>query len=132
MQGSRPVTSTPRARQRLVRQMPPLLSQVRAIFAGQPREYARDVVQTALHNIGLAGRKALEVGIKRSRSVPNPDGQMRETSFFFDGFDYSSVESAIQRLIKRVGDYEKSIGFDRIDPIAFVSSGLKQLTAPAE
>lgn len=96
------------------------------------REYARDVVQTALHNIGVAGRKALEAGIKRSRSVPNPDGEMRETSFFFDGFDYSSVESAIQRLIKRVGDYEKTIGFDRIDPIGFVSSGLKQLTAPAE
>lgn len=96
------------------------------------REYARDVVQTALQNIGVAGRKALEAGIKRSRSVPNPDGEMRETSFFFDGFDYHAVESAIRRLITRVSDYEKTIGFDKIDPIKFVPSGLRQVTTPAE
>jgi acyl-[acyl-carrier-protein] desaturase len=96
------------------------------------REYARDVVQTALQNIGVAGRKALEAGVKLSRMVPDPLGNMRETSFFFDGFDYSAVESAVRRLFNRVRDYEKTIGFDRIDPVKFLPSGLVQVLSPTE
>jgi len=90
------------------------------------REYARDVVQTALDNLGLAGRKALEAGVKLSKMVPDPDGNLRETSFFFDGFDYHAVETAIRRMFARVSEYEKTIGFDKLDPITFLPSGLVQ------
>jgi acyl-[acyl-carrier-protein] desaturase len=96
------------------------------------REYARDVVQVALDNVGVAGRKALELGIKRSRAVPDPDGNMRETSFFFDGFDYHAVESAVKRLFGRIQDYETKIGFDKIDPTLFVPSGIVIAPNPAE
>jgi acyl-[acyl-carrier-protein] desaturase len=90
------------------------------------REYARDVVQTALDNIGVAGRKALEAGVKLSKMAPDPDGNLRETSFFFDGFDYHAVEAAIRRMFSRVSEYEKTIGFDKLDPITFLPSGLMQ------
>lgn len=96
------------------------------------RDYARDVVQVALDNLGLAGKRALELGIKKSRQVPNPDGELRETSFFFDGFDYSAVEKAVRKLFDRVHDYEAKIGFDRFDPTRFIPSGWVQVPAPAE
>jgi len=96
------------------------------------REYARDVVQTALDNLGVAGRRALEAGVKLSKMAPDPDGNLRETSFFFNGFDYHAVETAIRRMFDRVTEYEKTIGFDKLDPIAFLPSGLIQVPAPAE
>jgi acyl-[acyl-carrier-protein] desaturase len=93
------------------------------------REYARDVVQVALNQLGVVGKRALEAGIKKSRLVPNPFGEMRETSFFFDGFDYSAVEKAMRKLFDRVHDYEAKIGFDRFDPVKFLPSGLVQVSA---
>ena len=64
--------------------------------------------------------------------VPDPVGHMRETSFFFEGFDYGAVEKAIRKLVNRVQEYESKIGFDRIDPVKFIPSGLVQIPAPAE
>ncbi len=96
------------------------------------REYARDVVQVALDNLGLAGKRALEAGLRKSRMAPDPDGEMRETSFFFEGFDYSAVEKAVRKLFDRVHEYESKIGFDKLDPTHFLPSGFRQAAAPAE
>ena len=96
------------------------------------REAARDVIQVALDNIGIVGKRALEAGIKKSRLVPNPFGEMRETSFFFEGFDYHAVENAVRKLFNRVQEYEAKIGFDKIDPVKFIPTGLVQSRSPAE
>jgi acyl-[acyl-carrier-protein] desaturase len=96
------------------------------------REYAKDVVQIALDNLGVVGRKALERGIKLSRMAPDPNGEMRETSFFFDGFDYHAVEKAVKKIYKRVQDYEAQIGFDKFDPVNFIPSGLRQVPTAGE
>jgi len=84
-----------------------------------PREHARDVVQVALRNLGVEGRKALENGIRQSRLVPDENGNLRETAIF-DGIDFPSVERAVKRIYGRIQDHEKEIGFDEIDPTVFV------------
>ena len=42
-----------------------------------PRMLARDVIQAALTNLGVQGRKALEMGIRRGRMVPDEHGNLR-------------------------------------------------------
>lgn len=84
-----------------------------------PREHARDVVQAALGNLGIAGRKALENGIRRSRLVPDENGNMRETAIFH-GIDFPSVQQSVKRIFGRIEKYESEIGFDLVDPTKFV------------
>lgn len=92
-----------------------------------PRQYTRDVLSVALKNLGIDNRRAFiqrfSDGIKRTRLVPDPDGNDRPTATF-DLFDYDSVEKAVKKLFGRVASYEKEIGFDEIDPTVFVPSGL--------
>jgi acyl-[acyl-carrier-protein] desaturase len=92
-----------------------------------PRQYSRDVLTIALKNLAIPDRRAfikqLSEGIKRTRLVPDPDGNLRHTAIF-DVFDYDSVEKAVKKLFGRVARYESEIGIDEIDPIRFVASGL--------
>jgi acyl-[acyl-carrier-protein] desaturase len=88
-----------------------------------PREYAKDVLQTALNNLTIEGRKALEAGIKRFRQVPDAEGNTRDTAIF-ETIDYKAVEDAVKRLFKRIENYEHETGFADIEPTAFVPSGL--------
>ena len=88
-----------------------------------PREHARDVLQAALENLTISGRKALEAGVKRFRMVPDPDGNLRDTAIF-DTLDYTALESSVKRLFDKIERYEADIGFDRIDPTRFVPSGI--------
>jgi acyl-[acyl-carrier-protein] desaturase len=88
-----------------------------------PRQHIRDVLAVALKNLGLANRKALVQGIKRSRQVPDPDGHKRDT-VIIETFDYSSIELAVQKLFGRIQSYEEEIGLAEIDPTRFVPSGL--------
>ncbi len=78
-----------------------------------PRQHTRDVLQVILKNLGIASRKVLEQGIKRSRRVPDPDGNMCETAMF-DAFDYQAVESAVKRLFSRIRTYEDQMGLTDI------------------
>lgn len=89
-----------------------------------PREYAKDVLQVVLDQVGVESRRALVNGIARSRQIPDPDGGMRETAFF-TLFDYDVVESAVQKVFHRVQEYEQVIGFDQIDPTKFIPSGFR-------
>ena len=88
-----------------------------------PREYSRDVLKLALNNLGIAGRKALEQGVRLSRQVPDMDGNIRETSFF-ETLDYDAVEDGARRMFGRIEKYETKVGITEVDPAPFVPSGM--------
>lgn len=84
-----------------------------------PREHAKDVVQTALENLGFANRKALEAGIRKTRLVPDVDGNLRETAIF-EGLDFGHIQDCVKRLFGRISDYEQTSGHALVDPTVFV------------
>jgi len=86
------------------------------------RAYAHDVVQVLFDQLGVKGRRAVEEGIRRSRQVPDENGQLRDTSVF-TALDYKAVEESVKRLFGRIGTYEQEIGVADIDPTKFVASG---------
>lgn len=88
-----------------------------------PRQYTKDVLKIALKNLSIAGRSAFSRGLKKTRLVPDPDGNLRQTAIF-DFFDYNSVELAVQKLFGRIKNYEAEIGFDEISPTQFKPSGM--------
>ena len=79
----------------------------------------RRFVQVALGKLGIAGRKAVENGIRLSRQVPETDGRMRDTAIF-GSLDYEYIEQAVQRLFTRIGRYEAKYGLDEVAPTTFV------------
>lgn len=84
-----------------------------------PREHAKDVVQHALDNLGVAGRKALETGIKRGRMVPDENGNLRDSAIF-DGLDFPTISEKVRLLFGRIKKHEDVAGFSDIDPTVFV------------
>lgn len=89
-----------------------------------PRQHVQDVLGVALQHLGnIADRKTLARGVKRSRLVPDPDGNLRDTAIF-DIFDYNAVESAVKRLFGRIQKHEQATGLAQVDPTHFVPSGL--------
>jgi acyl-[acyl-carrier-protein] desaturase len=96
-----------------------------------PREYARDVVQVVFRNLGIESRKALEQGIQKTRLVPTDDGEGQHLTAIWDTFDYGLVEGDVMRLHAKIGDYEKKIGFDQIDPTLFVPNPVWPTQRPA-
>jgi acyl-[acyl-carrier-protein] desaturase len=88
-----------------------------------PREHLRDVLDIALENLGVTGRRALYKGIERIRQGPNPDGGVQNTAIF-DLLDYKGVQAKVERLFGRIQEYEQMVGFDEIYPTHFVPSGL--------
>ncbi|MEM8857247.1 MAG: acyl-ACP desaturase, partial [Chloroflexota bacterium] len=87
-----------------------------------PREHLRDVVDVALKNLGVEGRKKLRKGIEKYRQVPDMDGGMRGTAIF-DLLDYDGVEKKVKRLFSQIEKYEERVGFSEIYPTVFVPSG---------
>ena len=92
-----------------------------AVFG--PREYAGDVLQVALSNINVRASKAFSYGVRRSRAVPDPDGNLRDTALF-EAIDYPALEKAVKRLHDRIAEHEREIGYSEVDPTYFVPSGL--------
>ena len=92
-----------------------------AVFG--PRVYAKDTLQTALSNLSVKASKAFIYGVRKSRMVPDPDGNMRDTALF-DAIDYPALEQAVTRLHVRIRKHEEEIGFLEIDPTCFVPSML--------
>lgn len=88
-----------------------------------PREYANDVVQVALKNMGIESRSAFTKGFKRSRLAPDENGNLRDT-VVFDLFDYNSIELAVKKLYGRIESHDKEVGRHAIDPTRFVASGM--------
>lgn len=88
-----------------------------------PRQHTGDVLQIVLGHLGVKGHKAFSDGVKRSRQVPDIDGNMRDTSLF-EALDYGAVENAVRRLFGRIQSYEEEVGLAEVNPTHFVSSGL--------
>ena len=87
------------------------------------RGYVAEVLEVALKNLNLRGFKAITAGVRRSRQVPDPDGNMRDTAIF-DAIDYAAVEAAVKCLHRRITDYERETGRAAVDATCFVPSGL--------
>jgi len=83
-----------------------------------PRVFQRDVIAPVFDNLTVAGRKNLENGLKRARAIPNGEGVMRLTALW-DTFDTGEAERSVMRLHDKIGDYEKSVGRDVVDPFQF-------------
>ncbi|MGL4609700.1 MAG: acyl-ACP desaturase [Trueperaceae bacterium] len=83
-----------------------------------PRQYAKDVVAFVFKNLGIEGRKSLEDGIKRTREIPDEEGQMR-TSAIWQTFDPSKISSSVERLHQRISEFEKGFGWDKFEPLNF-------------
>lgn len=83
-----------------------------------PREHAKDVIQSALDNLGVATRKALEAGLRKTRLVPDENGNLRETAIF-EGLNFEHIGESVKRLFGRVQKYEAEIGFDAVDPLVW-------------
>lgn len=88
-----------------------------------PREHTGDVLQVVLNQLGVKGHKAFVDGVRRSRRVPDEDGNLRDTALF-EALDYGTVEDAVKRLFGRIKTYEEEVGFAAVNPTEFVPSGL--------
>ncbi len=88
-----------------------------------PRQYTRDVLQAALKQLTVKSRKALSLGIRRSRQVPDPDGNLCDSAIF-KAFDYPAVERSMQKIYERSSRYAGQVGLAEVDPIPFTPSGL--------
>jgi len=86
------------------------------------RAYARDVIQVLFDQLGVKGRKAVEEAVKRSRQVPDGNGDLHDTAVF-NALDYHAVEASVRRLFGRIQAYEQEIGLAEVDPTQFVASG---------
>jgi len=81
-----------------------------------PRQHLRDVLDVALENLNVRGRRALAEGIRLTRRVPHPDGTTHDTAIF-DVLDCAAVREKVLRLYGRIAEFEKSVGFDLVDPV---------------
>lgn len=87
------------------------------------QEYMREVLPVVLKNLDLRGNKALAIGIRRSRQVPDPDGNLRDTALF-EAIDYNALQDTIKRLYGRFQDYEETVGLADVALTQFTPSGL--------
>ena len=97
---------------------------------GSARQYARDVLQAALDNLGIVGRRALVEGVKRIRQAPDEDGHLRGTAVF-ELLDYHAVQDAVRRLFQRIEQHEQAVGLADLNPTTFVPSGLSGIADSA-
>lgn len=88
-----------------------------------PRTYARDVVAFVFKSLGIEGRKSLEEGIKRTREIPDEEGQMR-TSAIWQTFDPSKISGQVERMHAKIKAFEQKFGWDTYDPLSFVKNPL--------
>ena len=92
-----------------------------AIFG--PRQYSSEVLPVALKNLSVRANRAFTYGLRRSRMVPDPDGNMRDTAIF-DTIRYEALEGSVRRLFARIERHEQEVGYSDVDPTRFVPSGL--------
>lgn len=88
-----------------------------------PREHVTDVLDVALKNLGVEGRRALLSGIKRIRQVPTEAGEMRDTAVL-DTLDYQGIEKKVRQLFGRINKFEEQTGHAQISPLKFLPNSL--------
>jgi len=82
------------------------------------RQYARNVVRSALEGLGVTNVRRIEAGLRRCRLAPDENGEVRNG--VPDGIDFPVLESTVRRLFDRVARYETEAGLSDIDPTSFV------------
>jgi acyl-[acyl-carrier-protein] desaturase len=104
---------------------------VKALYEGGifgRQQYVLEVIPVALEKLGIASIYAVEQGIKRTRRVPDENGQMRDTAIFDKtlnaeedwGVKFSLVEESVKRLFGRIGNYEEEVGLSEVSHSSFV------------
>jgi acyl-[acyl-carrier-protein] desaturase len=86
-----------------------------------PREYAKDVVALVFSQFGVQGKRQLEEGIKRTRLVPDEQGQMMQTAIW-ETFDPEIMLRDVKRIYAKIQGHESKYGMDKIDPVALVDN----------
>lgn len=86
-----------------------------------PREYAKDVIQVALNNLGIQNKKAVEKGVLDSRLVPDEDGNLRQSALF-EAIDFGEVRNAVARMVNRYQAFEREIHIADFFPTPFKSN----------
>lgn len=78
-----------------------------------PRQFSRDVVQKVFDYYGIQGKRQIVEGIKRTRIVPDEEGNPRETAIF-SVFDPFGLERKVEGIVQGVKNYQKKVGIDSI------------------
>jgi acyl-[acyl-carrier-protein] desaturase len=84
-----------------------------------PKDYTANVVAVVFENLGIENRRKVEAGLKASRNVPDPDGNIRGTAIW-DCFDAGKIKTSVGKMHKRLEDYEIGMGRAELDPLVFV------------
>jgi acyl-[acyl-carrier-protein] desaturase len=90
------------------------------------RQHHRDVVKVGLEQLGAVNLRKVEEGIRKSREVPDENGEVRRTTIF-ETLDFQFIENKVKRLFKKVQDFEGQIGLDKVAPTHLVAN--PELTA---
>ena len=94
------------------------------------RIYHTDVVGVALRHLGAANLRVVEDGLRRSRVVPDPNGN-RVTTAIFDTIDHDRVEASVQRLFARIDTYAREAGVAHTLAGGFERARTAAATGPA-
>jgi acyl-[acyl-carrier-protein] desaturase len=81
------------------------------------RQYAVDVVRSALRKLGIANLRRAEGGIQHSRAASD---EMGATVLAGGAVEFPVLESMLRRLFARIGRYEAQTGLASVDPTHFV------------
>ena len=85
-----------------------------------PRQFGRNVLVPVFKSLSLRGKKAIELGLKRSRLVPDADGAEIKTALW-DAFEPEGIRTKAQRIFDKIHDHDSSYGRHALDPIKFVA-----------
>jgi acyl-[acyl-carrier-protein] desaturase len=79
------------------------------------------VVALVFSQFGVQGKRQLEDGIKRTRLVPDEQGQMMQTAIW-ETFDPEIMLRDVKRIYAKIQGHEAKYGMDKIDPVALVEN----------
>jgi acyl-[acyl-carrier-protein] desaturase len=85
-----------------------------------PKQFGRNVLVPVFKSLSLKGKKAIEAGLKRSRSVPDGDGAQLKTALW-DAFEPVGIRIKAQRIHDKIVEYEAGYGRHALDPVKFVT-----------
>ncbi len=95
-----------------------------------PRTFFTDVLQVALGQLTLNGRKAVRDGIRKMRMVPTEDGDMRDT-VVAGVLDVPRLTADVRRAYERVRKHEEETGLWEVDPTILEPGPLNALVLAA-
>ncbi|HEY7479997.1 MAG TPA: acyl-ACP desaturase [Gemmatimonadales bacterium] len=82
------------------------------------RIHYQDVAQVALGHLGVRNLRAVEAGVRASRTVPGPDGVERGTAIF-ESINPELLDASVRRLFARIERYAREAGVEHTMRIEF-------------